>query len=322
MNKIQQAPLTVIVPNFNHGHLIRDCIVALQAQDFKDFKVRIIDDNSTDNSVEMISGLIKGDSRFNLFILEQNIGLINLQNMVLETVESKYVYLAAADDYILPGFFSKLITVLERHPDIGFASSKSLIPRDDGTYLVRPIFYPSQDVSVFEKDKAALQLLKSDFLYITGASLIRTKLFKSIGILDSRLGAFADGIHMRRLAAIYGYAFVNQFGLIWRRSKDSFSVSDMSDKFQLNVKLNAARELIVKSENLGVNYADKYYSRMQFMSRINGFSNVVSWSNPFMRKAKGLRKGIYFIFVYLKYRPFGLSNLTRLIFAQKTISKF
>ncbi|WGK63797.1 glycosyltransferase family 2 protein [Croceiramulus getboli] len=56
--------VSIIIPNFNRAHLITETLTSIQMQDYKDWECIIIDDHSTDNSMEVISNFIKSDSRF------------------------------------------------------------------------------------------------------------------------------------------------------------------------------------------------------------------------------------------------------------------
>lgn len=62
---------SVLIANYNNGKYFKDCYDSLIAQTYPDFEVIIVDDSSTDNSLEIIKDIIKDDDRFKLF--ENNI---------------------------------------------------------------------------------------------------------------------------------------------------------------------------------------------------------------------------------------------------------
>lgn len=322
MNDKSSSKITVVIPNYNHGHLIQDCINALKEQDFSDYRALIIDDQSTDESVEIISKLIEDDCRFSLRALEKKSGLLEIQNEALANVDSEYILLAAADDYILPGFFSALLDILEDNPEIAFATTKSLIPVTQNLFVRRPLSQGKMCSKVFSKEKAAQQLLKTDFLYITGASLIRTKAFRSLGSLDLQLDALADGVHLRMLAATYGYAFVNQYGLVWRRSPNGISVSNLKDEKALSEKLIAARAILENCSSLDSRYGRRYVKRINFVAKIHQssakFMKVDGGGGN--RALKNLIKSIFYFLYYLKFRPFGIFFIIRIMRSQRRFS--
>lgn len=319
---LNETPLiTVIVPNFNHGHLIGNCIDALLNQDFRNFEVVIIDDNSTDNSVQIIEKKILSDKRFKLICLERNLGVLEVQNMAIEKVNSKFLYLAAADDYILPNFFSSLVEILEDNTEIAFAGKKGLIPVTNKplTFISRPIFVPYKNLSIFAPKDASKQLVNTDFLYITGACLIRTDMFKSIGNLKLDLGAFADGIHLRKLAVRFGYAFINDFGMVWRRVNSGFSVSELNGNSELDLKLNKIVNLISEDSNFEAGYANLLVRRIKFMSNVNKIFSKSNSSDRFLRKYLNTFYVYFLIFMFiLKLRPFPIASLIKLLYSNRS----
>ncbi|RZK47135.1 MAG: glycosyltransferase family 2 protein [Pedobacter sp.] len=65
---------SILVANFNSAQYFADCYKSIVDQTYKDFEVIIVDDRSTDNSVEVIKSMIAGDDRFRLFFNEVNKG--------------------------------------------------------------------------------------------------------------------------------------------------------------------------------------------------------------------------------------------------------
>jgi glycosyltransferase involved in cell wall biosynthesis len=314
--------ITAIVPNFNHGHLIVDCIDGLINQQFADFEVIILDDNSTDQSVRIIKKRIAHDKRFKLIDLEHNMGVLSVQNIAIEKVSSEYLYLAAADDYILPNFFSDLINILDKNPTIAFAGKKGLIPisSNPSTYISRPIFTPNNERSVFTSREAAEQLMKLDFLYITGACLIRTEMFKSIGKLDLDLGAFADGIYLRKLAVKFGYAFINDFGMVWRRDPSGFSATELKSSKEFNYKLNRIKNAVSADSNFKKGYEELLVRRIRFMSAYNRIISALRNNRLFCKKPI-LTAGVYiltFTCVFI-FRPFPIMSLIKLLKSNKAL---
>jgi glycosyltransferase involved in cell wall biosynthesis len=66
--------ISIILTSYNHGKYISQAIKTVLEQDFKDFELLILDDQSTDNSVEIIKGF--NDSRIKLISNEQNLGMV------------------------------------------------------------------------------------------------------------------------------------------------------------------------------------------------------------------------------------------------------
>lgn len=97
------AQITVIVPMYNPGKSIVRCIDSLAKQTYKDFKLIIINDGSTDNSITIVKKLIKkSDYLYNntIIINRDNHGIAETRNYGIEIAETKYVSFMDQDDCI------------------------------------------------------------------------------------------------------------------------------------------------------------------------------------------------------------------------------
>lgn len=65
---------SILIANYNNGKYFKDCYESIIAQTYNDWEVVIVDDKSTDNSIQIIRNLIKDDPRFKLYENEKNYG--------------------------------------------------------------------------------------------------------------------------------------------------------------------------------------------------------------------------------------------------------
>jgi glycosyltransferase involved in cell wall biosynthesis len=108
--------LSVIIPNYNHAHYLPTCLDAMLKQSVKPFEILIIEDASTDRSLEVISDYAHRYSLIRCHRNEKNQGVVFGMNRGLELAQGDYVYFAAADDEVLPGFFEKSLRLLSQYP--------------------------------------------------------------------------------------------------------------------------------------------------------------------------------------------------------------
>src|ERR1044071_8971404 len=102
---MSQLRLSVLMPNFNHGRFLPEALDAILGQSYQPFEVIVIDDASTDNSVEILERFAARHSCIRLVRNEQNMGVMHNVNHLLNLASGDYLLFAAADDVILPGFF-------------------------------------------------------------------------------------------------------------------------------------------------------------------------------------------------------------------------
>jgi hypothetical protein len=113
--------LSVVIPNFNHAQYLPRCLDALLAQSVQPREILVIDDCSTDDSVKLIEGYATKHPHVRLIRNEKNLGVIPNLNHGLRLASSDYVYFAAADDFVLPGFVEKSLRLLASHPQAGLS---------------------------------------------------------------------------------------------------------------------------------------------------------------------------------------------------------
>src|SRR5262245_37337052 len=114
------APLlSALIPNYNHARYLGECLDALLSQSRPPDEIIVVDDASTDDSFEVISGFARREKRIQAFRNERNLGTIGTLNRALSLARGVYCYGGATDDYVLPGMFENSLGLLERHPRAG-----------------------------------------------------------------------------------------------------------------------------------------------------------------------------------------------------------
>jgi glycosyltransferase involved in cell wall biosynthesis len=114
--------LTVLMPNYNNGPFLKEAIDSILDQTYTDFIFIIIDDGSTDNSVELIKSY--RDSRIKFIQKEKNSGIVDALNRGLEQVETKYIVRMDADDRSVPERLQILVDFMEKNPEVDICGSQ------------------------------------------------------------------------------------------------------------------------------------------------------------------------------------------------------
>ena len=113
------ATLSVTTCNYNHGHLIGRAIEAVVSQSRLPDEYLILDDASTDNSLEIIEHYAAQYPFIRVLRNKQNLGVIESFQRLMDKVRGDYVFSGAADDYVLPGFFESAMQMADQHPQAG-----------------------------------------------------------------------------------------------------------------------------------------------------------------------------------------------------------
>ena len=118
------APLlSVTVLNYNYGHFLATCLNSILKQTFTDFELILINDKSTDNSLEVIKPYL-ADPRVRLVDHGENQGFTRSLIEGAELSRGKYITVISADDWIVEmSAFEKQIAVMEQDPAVAFVYS-------------------------------------------------------------------------------------------------------------------------------------------------------------------------------------------------------
>lgn len=111
--------LSVLTPAYNREKYIGEAIESVQAQAIEDWEMLIIDDGSTDKTVDVVKAYQAKDQRIILLENPKNLGISATRNHGLQHIKGKYVAMLDSDDVFLPNKFQKQIDFLENHPEIG-----------------------------------------------------------------------------------------------------------------------------------------------------------------------------------------------------------
>lgn len=123
--------VSICIPNRNYARFLGAAIQSALDQTERDIEVLIIDDQSTDNSVEVARSFT--DPRVRVIALEKNIGLIANYNMCVREARSPYVKLLCSDDLLHQRCVEVLADALDRFPRAGIAFSDREMLFNDGT---------------------------------------------------------------------------------------------------------------------------------------------------------------------------------------------
>lgn len=202
--------LSVIVPNYNHAQYLPRCLNALLTQSVQPQEIIVVDDASTDNSVEVIQEFARKHPAVKLLQNDRNRGVMETTNRGIDAASSEFVYLQAADDETLPGFFEKSLQLLAQHPQAGLSCTIGdwHEARNDGT-LKWHMGVGMTDRPAYLSPYEVVRLEQQGRLFIPGHTAIyRRKALIKVGKLISELSLYSDWFATTVLALRHGICVV------------------------------------------------------------------------------------------------------------------
>ena len=120
-----EPTLTVFLPNFNHARFLPQALENLEKHSYRPLEIIIVDDASTDNSVEIIEAFARKHSYVRVIKNEINRGVAENANMALKISKGTFFCGVAADDRTHADYFKKSMNLLRENTEAGFCSSLS-----------------------------------------------------------------------------------------------------------------------------------------------------------------------------------------------------
>ncbi|MDO5859894.1 glycosyltransferase [Methanobrevibacter sp.] len=122
--------ISVILPVYNAGEFLRECLDSLINQTFRDIEMLCINDGSSDNSLEILNEYAKKDERI-IVVDQENMGVAKTRNNALKEVSGKFVYFMDSDDCLDLTALEKLHENITSN-DSDFCIMKAMFVNQDG----------------------------------------------------------------------------------------------------------------------------------------------------------------------------------------------
>lgn len=210
------AQISVVVPAYNVAPYIGEALASLQAQTFGAFEAIVIDDGSTDATVDAIAPFL-GDSRFRL-IRTANAGLAAARNVGIAAARTRYVAMLDSDDRYRPAYLEKMLARITAEPTMAFVTcdAESFIEGSEHRERFSSRYTQGEPVT--------LATLLTERTKIFGLCTIRTDALRAVGGYDPALRAAEDlDLWLRLLCAGHAGGLVPEVLVDYRRRAGSLS---------------------------------------------------------------------------------------------------
>jgi glycosyltransferase involved in cell wall biosynthesis len=142
--------VSVIVPNYNHALYLKQRIDSVLNQSYQNFELIILDDYSTDDSIDIIKSYETHPKISQIVFNQKNSGSTFKQwAKGVNLAQGEYVWIAESDDFAESNFLQECINVLEKHPDVALVYTDSNIIAEHkiiGTFKEKnQVYYPETD---------------------------------------------------------------------------------------------------------------------------------------------------------------------------------
>lgn len=259
--------VTIVIPNYNGKHFMEPCLSSLSEQTYKNFHILVVDNASSDGSIEYME---ENYPDIELIKLQKNFGFSKAVNIGIQHSRTPYVILLNNDTTVDTRYVEEMVKAIEKSPKIFSVSSKmiqmyhpELIDSAGDLYTLlgwgvcRGCGRPVSNYTKYDEI----------FTACAGAAIYRRSVFDEIGYFDENHFAYLEDIDIGYRARIYGYynmycptALVYHVGSGTSGSKyNSFKVKLAArNNLYLNYKNMPALQLVLNFIPLAIGYFVKY----------------------------------------------------------------
>lgn len=222
--------LTVALTNYNQAQYIEGAFEAILNQTYKPIEIIIVDDASTDNSVEIIERYLAKYSNIRLVKNSQNRGLMANLKELLQLAKGEYLYGFAVDDMILPGLFEKSMNILAQYPQAGLCWVETVFINEKGQKIGEDRFHLSAKPKYLSSEEI-VEVLRKKMLHISGLNTIykRSALIEAGGTV-SELKSWSDFFPILVMAFRYGICYIPEPLVVCKLEQTQYSAKLLKDK--------------------------------------------------------------------------------------------
>ena len=284
------SKISVIIPAYNAGRFLHECLDSVLAQTFSDFDVVICDDGSSDDTAEIAGDYSNRDSRISYVYLD-HVGAGSARNCGMTHVSGEYLYFLDADDMIAPNALEVLHSAAESHEaDVVVARSHYL---NDITKEESPIDFTMNDVDcdvALEGDSLPLKPFQS-FVGWPWDKLFRAEFVNRHGLTYQNLRSSNDAFFVYMALCKANCIVCVDKDLFTHRTNNAASLERTRSKSWNNAiaAMEAIRDEFSKDQKLGrywdsfVNWASHFsYWNMSTLGEGSLASEVVSAFDEFL----------------------------------------
>jgi GT2 family glycosyltransferase len=205
-NPSQFPVVSVIIPNWNGAEHLPTCLDSLRRQTHRAFEVIVVDNNSSDDSLN----LLKTEYADVLMLpLAENRGFAGACNEGIITAQGEFIALLNNDTEADENWLTEIVAAFHRHPDAGLIASKMLL------FDRRDTFHTAGDIyrfngtpgnrGVWQRDKGQYDTEEPVFSACGGSAAYRRIMLDEVGLLDEDFFYSCEDLDLAWRAQLAGW---------------------------------------------------------------------------------------------------------------------
>ena len=276
MDRKEKPLVSIVIPAYNNENTIIATLESVRRQSYEKIEIIIIDDNSTDKTLQLITEQQKADDRIIIYHNSTNLGMTGNWNKCIQVSNGEFVKLVCADDLLDENEIEKETQAMLVNPSVNLVESDTRLVdingKKTGTFKR---YYKSGIVN--GKEIAKTSIIWNNFFGAPVNNLVRKSVFEETGYFDERFTYILDFDMWMKIACAGDVYIIHEV-------LNSFRIRNDSNTGKL---IGRDRDTYVEEHRRLV---DKYAKKL----RLTKFEYAFSlWFRRFRNSAIGLYLGLF-----------------------------
>lgn len=207
--------ITIITPSYNQAQFVAETIRSVLSQDYAAIEYRVVNDGSSDNTDEVIRGVVVDSIKY---LSQSNRGQSRTLNEQWSNSDGKYLAYLSSDDLLDPSAISKAVAILEADDGVVCVFPDSHVIDEAGQIVKRSVGRPF--------DLEDLVILQE--CYIGPGAVFRREAFEKVGGWRPELRLAPDREFWMRLSREGRFHYIDEPLAYYRLHANSYSVKETS----------------------------------------------------------------------------------------------
>jgi glycosyltransferase involved in cell wall biosynthesis len=248
---MENSLVSICIPIYNGQKFLETCLDSAIGQTYRNIEIIIVDDCSTDNTLDIVDKYVAKDSRVKLFRNEKNIGLVANWNRCIELSAGEWIKFLFQDDVLTSNCIEVMIKALAVNDKI-IASGRRLIldkSLDEATkkYSINetltferlgiisnsPVYISPRKIA-----SLAVKNISTNFIGEPTVIMFKKEVVEQLGTFNPDIVQICDLEYFLRIACNYGVKYIPQPLTYFRVHKGSASTSNISKRIFSMVKID------------------------------------------------------------------------------------
>ena len=230
--------VSFVIPNYNHAEQLKTSLKSVAGQTVPADEIIVVDDGSTDHSLQVIEAFAQDHPRIRLIKHPENQGVVQAVKHGVEAASTKYIILASADERVETNMVETLMRAIGMFPGARLAVSRFAEWYPERNYIEE--HGPEADLGLWfhegdEPDFIAPERLQALMGKGTVALQASTAIFErqallDLGVYDPGLRWLGDWFTIHAIAIRHGVVVVPQTLAVFRRDEGSYSAAGLRNR--------------------------------------------------------------------------------------------